>query len=236
MTNQWDQPNISVDVVPYVMDHATNTLKIALTTREFEPFKGEKALPGVLMVGAERAAEAASRALKTKISENVSVKFLKDIGISDIPDRDSRGPSLTIIMLAVVELPADVSGVELVPASVAVNMRLPFDHHNIIERTNQYVDQNVLQDKKITEDLLGDGFSTKAVYGLLEEVHTGRYNTLDKTNLSRRLKTFGYVQKRDDGSEIQTADSVRSLTSYSSTVDSLVSTSKGRPSNKWFKN
>ena len=234
MTNQWDQQNISVDVVPYVMDHSTNTLKIALTTRTFEPFKVEQALPGVLMIGSERAGEAATRALKTKIDSNVNIKYLKDIGISDIPNRDSRGPSLTIIMLAVIELGSDISeNIKLIPASEAANLSLPFDHHTIIERTNQYVDQNILQDKQITEDLLGDGFSTKAVYGVLEEVHTGKYNSLDKTNLSRRLKTFGYVQKREDGSLVQPLNASSSFSSLTSSISS--STSKGRPSNKWFK-
>lgn len=217
----WEDPTISVDVVPYFLDPATRELKVALSHREFEPFKGKLALPGVLMLGNEQAKEAALRAVKTKVSDNANILYIKDIGISDLPGRDSRGPSLTIIMLAVIELPESLENVKatLVSPSKAISLELPFDHHTLVERTNLFVEQNLLSDKGFTRNLVGNEFTTREVYSIFSEVRSNNV-ALDKTNLSRKIKSLGFASS----SMTETSDV---------TTLSMNSTSKGRPSSRW---
>lgn len=221
--NTWEDPTISVDVVPYVLNPVTRELQIVLNYREFEPFKGELALPGVLMLGKERANEAALRAVKSKVHAEAKVSYIKDIGISDIPGRDTRGPSLTIIMLAIVEIPetVDETKVKLVSPSTAVSLSLPFDHHTLVERTNLFIEQNLLNDKAFTKNLVGEEFTTREIFSILNEVRS-ETTVLDKTNLSRKIKTVGFTSVIVDPENPE----------FTGTSTSN-STSKGRPSSRW---
>ena len=54
---------MSVDVLALHFDRSARRIVLGLTTRTWEPFRGEPALPGVLLGDGERLRDAATRAL-----------------------------------------------------------------------------------------------------------------------------------------------------------------------------
>lgn len=216
MTEQtWHQPLIAVDVVALAYNKEQKSLKYALGERNHEPFKGVFALPGVLL-DRESAENAAFRALKTKLGVNPeSVLYLKDIGVTDNPERDERGPSLSIIYVAVIKddaLDADISKTEVL--NQRNHPELPFDHSSILDRAVKYVTDTILVDEELTKALTGRIFKTSDVFNILSGLNgfnPTSTETPDASNLSRKLKSMGWFDK---------------LEKYSSE-------GRGRPSSAW---
>ena len=153
------QPLVSIDTVPLIV--LDGQLHVVLGDRLFGPFMGQAALPGVLLLSDERMHEAAIRALESKIGVRApDVLQLSGAGVFDNPDRDPRGPTISIVHVAVLRpgavLPAD--GVHAVPLSAAKG--LPFDHEAIIRRTAGMVLDSLWRDLPLTRALLGESFST----------------------------------------------------------------------------
>jgi 8-oxo-dGTP diphosphatase len=153
------QPLVSIDTVPLIV--LDGQLHVVLGDRLFGPFIGQAALPGVLLLSDERMQEAAFRALETKIGVRPpDVLQLSGAGVFDNPDRDPRGPTISIVHVAVLRpatvLPAD--GVHAVPLADATS--LPFDHEAIIRRTAGRILDSLWRDLPLTRALLGETFST----------------------------------------------------------------------------
>jgi len=217
----WEQPLISVDVVAVKFDKADNgRIKFFVSRRTNAPYAGELALPGVLL-SHERVSEAAVRALTTKIGvkEN-DIRIVRDIGISDNPDRDPRGATLSIINLAVIEdsfIPLN-EDVELVSVYNLDTFKLPFDHTNLIRKALSQLESLLMNDKEMSKALLGDEFRTTdlhSLYSQLVDVAEDSPVVPDLSNLSRRLKNTNGIQSKEV------------------TVTSLASSGRGRPSSVW---
>lgn len=221
--SKWDQPLISVDVVPVVFDATKRTLSIALGRRQYEPNKGEFALPGVLLLSGERASDAAVRALEAKLGVNAdSVRLIRDIGVSDNPERDPRGPSLSIVYLAVLDNVKETDDLVLHDIKKISEDTLPFDHNSISKRAIETLSSLILTDKVATKAVVGQVFRTTELFSVISELYlaTGGLGVApDRSNLSRRLRGTEWFSR------------VEPTHPESSSISS--STSKGRPSTPW---
>lgn len=196
---EFDQPLVSVDVVPVRYDHAGGTVEVLLGRRIYEPHLDEFALPGVLL-GHERIDEAAMRALDTKLGVTDSqVRVLGGVAVFDNPDRDPRGPTLSIARYAVVDdayRPQPEHHAAVALSAVGV---LPFDHGRIVTRAAEVLAKELWVDRVVAAALLGPRFATsdvRAAYTqLLARAHGDRAPRVDPANLLRRLRGTGWVHQ-----------------------------------------
>lgn len=152
----FNQPLIAVDVVPVMFDN-NGVPHVFLSQRLFEPFKGQYALPGVLLDGGESLAEAALRALKTKAGFHAD--YLVDIGFFDNPARDPRNKVVSVAFLALVHPgfweDAHHNTFEYARYPLSVDMfsgdetgfmsgSLPFDHYSIISKARDVLAKSFL--------------------------------------------------------------------------------------------
>jgi 8-oxo-dGTP diphosphatase len=221
---EYELPNISVDVVPVILNKATGTLEVVLGKRIYAPNLGEFALPGVLLTPHERLNEAAYRALEKKIGvSSDAVVELIDLGTFDNPDRDPRGATVAIAKLAVIDaVPEDESVTRIAIEKVANDSyRLPFDHNSIVLAASTLLAEKMLFNKAITRAVLGDTFTTKTLRNILvqlQDTENGENLIFDASNLTRQLKGTKWVEMVED------KETITSLTA---------TTSRGRPSRVW---
>jgi 8-oxo-dGTP diphosphatase len=208
------QPLVSIDTVPFLF--RDGALEVVLANRIFEPFLGEPALPGVLLSPKERLAEAAVRALKTKAGiEEESIRTITGAGVFDNPDRDPRGPTLSIVHAVVLD-PAvgDLvgarargggAGTDRAAGGGAAAVRaaavqgLPFDHDAIIVRTAGAVLDALWIDRDLTRALLGERFTTASAARLARELALAACRPEPQTgNLGRDLAKIPWLVKTAD--------------------------------------
>jgi 8-oxo-dGTP diphosphatase len=105
---------------------------VVLVRRGSEPFEGQWALPGGFVEVGETVEEAAVREAAEETGLAVEVSRL--VGVYSEPDRDPRGPNVSVAFLARVlsgqmQAASDASEVDVLdPAAV----ELAFDHQRII--------------------------------------------------------------------------------------------------------
>lgn len=179
------QPLVSIDTVPLVL--RDGHWRVILGVRELEPYAGQAALPGVLLQPMERLEEAALRALSTKVNvSEENVLFLMNTGAFDNPDRDPRGPTLSIAHVAVIDPEDDPEGA--VYHLLTGNAELPFDHSAIIMAAAKTVLDALWINEPLTRALLGEKFSTADVARLMRELAVAASeNEPDTSNLGRDL-------------------------------------------------
>ena len=191
------QPLVSIDTVPLLV--RDGRLHVVLGNRLNEPFIGQAALPGVLLQSDERMAEAALRALASKIGVgSADVLAISGAGVFDNPDRDPRGPTISIVHTAVLRpetaLPAE--GVRAVPLEEAT--QLPFDHETIIRRTAGTVLDTLWRDLPLTRALLGETFSTADAARRERELAAAAGRTEpDTSNLGRSFAKHPLLAKAE---------------------------------------
>lgn len=153
------QPLIAIDVVPIGYDQSTQKLRYGTATRQFEPFAGEQALPGVLLGPDETLEEAARRALADKGGFHPGkVTHLTQVGAFDGPGRDPRDKAMSVAFLAVIAPHpsrlitwrdwGDVGG-------------MPFDHDRILEAAKDVARTRLWGDQAFTRAVTGETFSTR---------------------------------------------------------------------------
>ena len=189
------QPLVSIDTVPFLF--RDGVLEVILAKRIFEPFLGEAALPGVLLSPNERLAEAATRALKTKAGiDTGSVRNITVAGVFDNPDRDPRGPTLSIVHAVILD--PETSGISdgAVRLRAAEAKGLPFDHDAIITRTAAALQDALWVDKSVTRALLGGSFTTASAARLARELAVAAGRPEPTTNhLGRDLAKSPWLVK-----------------------------------------
>ncbi|MFE6921154.1 NUDIX domain-containing protein [Nocardia sp. NPDC057663] len=176
-----EQSVVSIDVVTLRCWDTDSGVLIGIAAREFEPFTGELALPGVLLGRGERLAEAARRAVHTKLG--VPMEAIGAVGqlvTFDEPHRDPRGPTLSIAMWAVVaehEGPAEWVDFDAVPP-------LAFDHNRIVDTSRGLLAGLLWKDQALTRALAGEEFPATRAVDLSTSLHGTRP---DQANLNRTL-------------------------------------------------
>lgn len=193
----YEQPLVSVDVVPLWIA-GDGALHVTLGRRLNEPFRGELALPGVLM-GRERSIDAAGRALRTKVGIDPSAVTLRDAGVFDAFERDPRGPTMAIAKLGVGPQ-RDLAGGEHAEAHPLHELpALPFDHAAIIRAAVGTLGSLLWTDREVARALLGPEFTTRtatAVQSRLEQA-AGQPVRADASNMKRRLLALGWCTPTD---------------------------------------
>lgn len=177
------QPLIAIDVVPIAYDAPSTELVYGTAIRQYEPFTGQRALPGVLLGTDETLHDAALRALASKagIAEH-QVRHLTQVGAFDGPARDPRDKAISIAFLAVVApYASDTTGWHAWPASPT----LPFDHASIIDAARDTARTRLWVDQPFTQALTGDEFSTADASALTAQMTRKKP---DPGNLNRSLR------------------------------------------------
>lgn len=180
-----DQPLIAIDVVPVSFTIADG-LRVATARRAYDPYAGREALPGVLLDAAERLADGARRALRTKAGiGSGSVRHLAQVGAFDGPSRDPRETAISIAFTAVVTPGVD-GGTAVWHPLGGGDPGLPFDHDAIVRAALDQVRTRLWRDVPMTRALLGDVFPTSAAAALHAALHGA---APDAGNLNRALRT-----------------------------------------------
>lgn len=200
-----DQPLIAIDVVP-VSFTTGDGLRVATARRQYAPYAGQEALPGVLLDGAELLADGARRALRTKAGiASDAVRHLAQVGAFDGPDRDPRNAAISVAFVAVAAPPragaAADPGAAPSTGPTAIwrrpgqdDPRLPFDHDAIIAAALDHVRTRIWRDLPLTRALVGDRFTTADV----AQLHTALTGTApDPGNTNRALRTNPALVRSD---------------------------------------
>ncbi|MET8654698.1 MULTISPECIES: NUDIX hydrolase [Nocardia] len=184
-----EQSVVSVDVVTLRFWPDDPGVTVGVAAREHEPFTGELALPGVLLGRGERLVLAARRAVNTKLGvPEAAIGAVGQLVTFDEPNRDPRGPTLSIAMWAVVgihEGPARWVSFDDVPP-------LAFDHNRIVEAARGHLSRLLWKDLPFTKALAGAEFpATRAV-----DISTALLGARpDPANLNRTLAAIPGLER-----------------------------------------
>ena len=181
-------PKVSIDVVPLRV-LSDGSVQVGLGIRSGEPFKGHRALPGVLLLGGELLEQAGFRALKSKVGVNIdNVHWLQQFSTFDSPTRDPRGHTLSIAMFAVIKNDVESKGIEWF--ALDGTGELPFDHTSIIKSAVDYIYKNLWESSDLVYSLLGNSFSTALAYRVTEQLAG---EPLDKSNFNRKISSLPFL-------------------------------------------
>ena len=155
------QSAVSVDVLTLRFWPDDDTVHLGIAPRAHPPFLGELALPGVLLTRGVRLADDARRAVTTKLGiPAASISAVGQLVTFDEPNRDPRGPTLSIAMWAVIS--PCTSPTEWFPLDSPPT--LAFDHNRIITHCRPLLAAKLWSDLPFTQALLGPSFpATRAV-------------------------------------------------------------------------
>ena len=129
-------PLVTVDVV--LLTPGESDLLVYLRKRPGPPFEGRLGLPGGPVQGAETTEAAAQRALETQT--NLRDVYLRQLYTFSGPDRDPRGPSVSVAYFALFptahQRPSAAPLEDAwLPLRDAVRAELAFDHAKILATT-----------------------------------------------------------------------------------------------------
>lgn len=157
------QSAVSLDVVALRFGADDPAVTFGVAPRQWEPFAGELALPGVLLGRGERLVTAARRAVHSKLGvPEDAILAVGQLVTFDEPHRDPRGPTLSIAMWAVLGGPATPTGAQWV--SFDAVPPLAFDHNMIVEVARERLAEMLWKDLTFTRPLIGEQFpATRAV-------------------------------------------------------------------------
>ncbi|WP_405493511.1 NUDIX hydrolase [Nocardia sp. NBC_00511] len=184
------QSAVSIDVITLRYGADDPTVGVGIAPRQWPPFEDALALPGVLLHRGERLADAARRAVHTKLGvPEDAILAVGQIATFDEPNRDPRGPTLSIAMWAIVtDHSADIA--TWLPFDDMPP--LAFDHNTILTTTRTHLAELLWKDPTFTRALTGDQFTaTRAV--TLTAALTGAKP--DPGNLNRTLAAFPGLER-----------------------------------------
>ncbi|WP_409491293.1 NUDIX domain-containing protein [Amycolatopsis sp. cmx-11-12] len=151
---------VSVDVLVVRFAPGTRTVLLGVAPRAAEPFEGELALPGVLLGRGERLREAAGRAAVTKLGlPPDALSATGQLTTFDEPNRDPRGPTLSIALWATTDPALDDPG-NVVWTPLDAVPPLAFDHDRIVADCRPLLAERLWRDVAFTAGLLGPTFTT----------------------------------------------------------------------------
>jgi len=172
-------------------------LQVLLIERGNEPFRGQLALPGGFLRPGEDLPATAHRELREETQ--IDAPHLEEVGSFSKPDRDPRGPVISVAFLAIApNLPTPVAGTDAAGARwtsveeiLSGSVRLAFDHNEItaaaVERARE----------KLEYTTLATQFCAKTfTIGELRTVYEVVWGTpIDPRNFHRKvLKTKHFVE------------------------------------------
>ena len=235
MSTQYEQPIVSIDVVPVAftgpngatapvdrvsanfdgtgVEHRSAKSKVTPRRspqilrgyRLFEPYKGQAALPGV-MLGHETLEAGAYRALASKVGvQREDVTLLLKLGAFDTTDRDPRGPTISIVFIALIR-PDFQPDAQLAswfewaqPQERVLWTPAPFDHETIMDEAFRELGFRLWQDAAVTQGLLGTKFTTGEARSLTHRLRGEASDPANFTRMVRNLPGIKAVGKSSHG-------------------------------------
>jgi 8-oxo-dGTP diphosphatase len=175
---------VSVDVLALHFDQRSRHIELGVAARAQDPFRGQLALPGVLLGLGERLRDAALRALTGKLGvPPEAVTGIGQLVTFDRPNRDPRGPTLSIAMWAGVAQPAESA----VWTSLDQLPELAFDHQRIVQDCRALLAGALWRDIELSRALTGRRFPTADALDITATL-VGR--PPDRGNLNRTLRAI----------------------------------------------
>jgi 8-oxo-dGTP diphosphatase len=190
-TEKFFKPSVTVDVVVFTIEN--NLLKVLSIKRADEPFKGVSALPGGFLASGETTLEAARRILKDKVGlQNL---YLEQLYTFDDPDRDPRGPVLSVAYFALAprqELSLGDSPSAQNPLFISVNTlgKLAFDHTKIIRYAHERL-KGRLEYTNIAFSLLQEKFTFAELQNVYEIIFGKQF---DKRNFRKKIMRLELIK------------------------------------------
>lgn len=183
---------MSVDVVALRFDPASRHVVVAIHRRGWAPYAGRLALPGVLLGAGERIRDASLRALAKVGATADDVTATGQLVTFDEPNRDPRGPTLSIATWATVSRalpePATWHPVRELPY-------LAFDHARIVADVLPRLAAALWRDLDLTRGLTGPDFTASDAVDLARELSGA---DPDRGNLNRTLAAVPGLQRTDE--------------------------------------
>lgn len=151
---------VSVDVLVLRFDPDARTVLLGIAPRAAEPFEGELALPGVLLGRGERLRDAAGRAVVSKLGlPPGALSATGQLTTFDEPNRDPRGPTLSIALWATTNPALDEPG-NVIWTPLDAVPPLAFDHDRIVADCRPLLADRLWRDVAFTAGLMGRTFTT----------------------------------------------------------------------------
>lgn len=181
-----------MDVLALHFDRSTRQINLGIATRAQDPFQGQLALPGVLLGLGERLQDAAHRALTGKLGvPPESVSGIGQLVTFDRPNRDPRGPTLSIAMWAGVTQPAEAA----VWTPLDHLPKLAFDHQRIVRDCRVLLSEALWRNTALSRALTGGRFPTADALDITASL-VGR--SPDRGNLNRTLRAVPGLHRTDE--------------------------------------
>jgi len=181
-----------VDVLALHFDRTSRRIELGVAARAQDPFRDQLALPGVLLGLGERLHDAALRALTGKLGVPVdAVSGIDQLVTFDKPNRDPRGPTLSIAMWAGVTEPAESA----VWTPLDQLPDLAFDHQRIVQDSRLLLAGALWRDPAVSRALTGRRFPTADALDITSSLN-GR--APDRGNLNRTLRAVPGLHRTEE--------------------------------------
>ncbi|MGV8086157.1 MAG: NUDIX hydrolase [Candidatus Woesearchaeota archaeon] len=176
MQKTYEKARIAVDAIIFTIQN--KSLKVLLHTREKEPFKNNKELPGGLIQNNETAEETLKRKLKETIGkENI---FFQQFFTFTSPLRDPRERTISIGYIAL------INANNILESEYWFDCydlpKLAFDHKNMIEEAQKYLKENV--SSLVAKQFLPEKFPLNKLQEVYEIIEEKKY---DNRNFRKRI-------------------------------------------------
>lgn len=188
---QHESSLVSVDVLGMRLHHDGERVLLLAHERPFEPFAGSLALPGVLLGRGERITEAAIRALLKGGLKEHDMLGIGQLVTFDEPNRDPRGPTLSIAVWAGIRADADIKE-SAQWVDIDAPPQLAFDHNRIVHDVRPLLSRMLWDDLNFTRALTGPVFPVRAAVRITASL-TGREP--NRGNLNRRLAALDGLEQ-----------------------------------------
>ncbi|MFI9387538.1 NUDIX hydrolase [Kutzneria sp. NPDC052558] len=187
------QSAVSLDVLALRFWPEDETIQLGITQRSADPFLGRLALPGVLLARGARLADDAHRAVTTKLDLPASaIRAVGQLITFDEPNRDPRGPTLSIAMWAVITSGSPSTHWFPLDAAPA----LAFDHNRIVADCRPLLAAKLWSDLPFTRALLGDSFSASRAVSATTSLRGEPPNAANLNRLMANIPSLTRTQDR----------------------------------------
>ncbi|MGG6231103.1 NrtR DNA-binding winged helix domain-containing protein [Tenacibaculum sp. SDUM215027] len=188
--------NIKVAVDAVVFGYQQKELSILLIKRGIEPFKGNWALPGGLVLENEPLEHAVERELLEETG--VTIDYLEQLYTFGTPKRDPRNRVISVTYFGLVspnhfKISADTDAAEVQWFPIHELPQLAFDHNLILTTALQRL-QNKINYQPIGFELLKKEFPFSDLENLYQTILDQK---IDRRNFRKKIMSFGILTETD---------------------------------------
>lgn len=188
--------NIKVAVDAVVFGYQQKELSVLLIKRGIEPFKGDWALPGGLVLENESLEHAVERELLEETG--VTIDYLEQLYTFGTPKRDPRNRVISVTYFGLVspnhfKISADSDASEVQWFPIHKLPQLAFDHNLILTTALQRL-QNKMNYQPIGFELLKKEFPFSDLENLYQTILNQK---IDRRNFRKKIMSFGILTETD---------------------------------------